>query len=123
MYSQETFDNVYNHIAGMIRKRKPDAAAIMDLATMAMRIVDDFPDLSGVDKKRLVIDVIQEVTQDLINDTEGPWADKLSPEAKASINLAIASLDLVIDRIIDGAKRIAEKRNSDDGVARKGCCF
>ncbi len=52
------FDKIYKNVLNGIKTKNIDASDLVIIATSAMQIVQKYPELTGEDKKRMVIDIL-----------------------------------------------------------------
>jgi len=112
------YDDVYGQIKAMVVARTFNQAAVMSLISKAMVIVSKFSDLSGMEKKDLVVAVITEVVHDVLEDTS--ISGGLSEDNRSMILAVVEMAPTIIDQTIGVGKAIYEKRKTEG----KGCfCF
>ena len=92
--SKDVFDQAYDQVTQQIKSRQFRAADIVPFAVLAMQIVEKFPNLSGPDKKDLVIRLAQRLVDDYVPQKE-------EEIVRAAVD---ALLPAVIDQIVAASK-------------------
>ena len=66
------FDKIYNEVLEGIHTKSVDPSDLVVISTSAMQIVQKYPNLTGSDKKRLVIDVMSKLVSesDLVSEEQ-----------------------------------------------------
>ena len=94
--SQDIFDETYDAIKAQIDLKTFKAADLVKFAALAMRLVEKYPQLSGPDKKDLVVRLATRLVSEIPN---------LAPDDLAAIEAAITLvLPPAIDYIIAASK-------------------
>ncbi len=60
----EQFDKIYNKVLNGIKTKTIDTSDLVIIATSAMQIVQKYPELTGEDKKRMVIDILSRLVDE-----------------------------------------------------------
>lgn len=82
---------VYDELRGMITHKQVGIANIISIVTLAMQLVQQFAGVSGSDKKKIVINVINRVVDEI----------PMSPADKAAVQAIVATtLDKTIDFVV-----------------------
>lgn len=90
------FDKAYAQLWKAIDKKKVSTTDVMQFAVLGMQIVEQYPQLTGSDKKQLVIRLAHKVVADL---------DGIEDEDRANYQLAIdLLLPSAIDLIVSASK-------------------
>jgi hypothetical protein len=107
------FNTIYDKLKAIIHEKEVSASNIMSIVASAMRIVDSFGDLSGPQKKEIVIGLIKKIVDDL----------PLKVGDKDSIQAFIDfTLPTVIDNIISATKGKFFNMAKDKIKSSWNCC-
>lgn len=94
--SQDIFDETYDAIKAQIDLKTFKAADVVKFAALAMRLVEKYPQLSGPEKKDLVVRLATQLVAEIPN---------LSPDDLAALEAAVSLiLPPAIDYIIAASK-------------------
>jgi len=89
------FDIIYTQIKKNITNKTIDAGEIILLGTLAMQLVDKYQDLTGPEKKLIVIEIVKKIIRDQVTD--------LNTE-QILILVVDTVLPTVIDKIVDASR-------------------
>lgn len=87
-------DSIYSVVKNVYNE-KASVVSLMKVVTISMKEVNTFKDLSGSEKKGIVISIVQRVMNDLIKD------DRVSDEVHLFIQTVLPTM---IDIVVDAAR-------------------
>jgi|GEM_PF-5982022 len=111
----ENFEAIYNKIRESIKDKSITVYDLIPIATNVMQIVQKYPNLSGNEKKKLVVNVIKQ----LVDDSD------IIPQEQEAIALTIIQYTLphVIDAVVAAYKKnIDLKKIKEDCIGGKYKC-
>lgn len=113
---QQLTDTVYDQLKSMIQNKTVNLSNIVNIASMAMQVIQQYTLVSGAQKKQVVMNVIGRLIAEI------PMAESDRAILQSVVNV---TLDKTIDLIIGIANGdINIMKTIDDGVAwcKKTCC-
>jgi len=113
---QVLVDTLYDRFRGAVGISEVDADTIVSITTLAMVVVDRQKNMSGEDKKQLVLHLLKR----LVNDT-----DMIDKDKDATILVINAIVPSVIDTIINATKGgfdINRVKSRWEWIKKNCCC-
>ncbi len=111
--ADEDVQRIYDAVKKIFVEKTITTSNVVVLAVQAMQIVEKIPDLTGGDKKNIVIKVVKLI----VNEFE------LDDDSRATINLVIdTTLPVAIDMIVGASKGAFDLNTLKVKLAKLRCC-